>query len=87
MKLVVCAAMIMKDGLVVTGVRHFSPDMRLILHRVYGDKYHLQVKEQGFVDNKGEFLSREDAWKAADLAGQIRKEVSSPGTLYSENLY
>ena len=87
MKLVVCAAMIMKDGLVVTGVRHFSPDMRLILHRVYGDKYHLQVKDQGFVDNKGEFLSREDAWKAADLAGQIRKEVSSPGTLYSENLY
>lgn len=87
MQLIVCAAMLMKDELVVTGVRHFSPEMRLLLRIIYGDKYYLQVKEQGFIDNKGEFLSREEAWRVAELAGQIRKEVSSPGTLYSENLY
>lgn len=87
LRLVVCAAMMMKDGLVVTGCRHFSPEMRLVLHRIYGDGYHLKVEEQGFVDQYGNFLSREEAWVIAERMKQIRQEVSSPGTLCSENLY
>jgi len=85
--LIVCAAMLMEDGLIVTGVRHFSPDMRAVLKRLYGEGYHLKVKEQGFIDMKGQFLSREAAWKVAKENGQIRYEVSRPGTLFSENLY
>lgn len=83
----VSAAMLMDDGLIVAGVRHFSPDMRATLHRIYGDGYHRRVKEQGFIDSRGKFLDRSAAWKRAETTGQIRKQVSTPGTLYSENLY
>jgi hypothetical protein len=68
---IVCAAMLMDDGLIVTGVRHFSPDMRAIMKRVYGEGYHLKVKSQGFIDAMGKFLTREEAWKVAELHGQI----------------
>ncbi len=84
---IVSAAMLMDDGLIVAGVRHFSPDMRATLHRIYGDGYHRRVKEQGFIDIRGKFLDRETAWKRAETTGQIREQVSVPGTLYSENLY
>lgn len=47
--------------------------------------------EQGFINQKGEFLSRTAAWKAAEAAGQIIRRVggdtANGGTLYSENLY
>lgn len=79
--------MLMQDGLIVPGVRHFSPDMRAVLKRIYGDGYHLKVKEQGFIDSMGRFLPREIAWALAEETGQIREQVSVPGTLYSENLY
>jgi len=84
---VVCAAMKMNDGSLVLGVRHFSPDMRATMKLAYGDGYHLKVSEQGFVDQFGQFLTREEAWVIAEKNGQIRYRVSSAGTLYSENLY
>lgn len=84
---IVCAAMKMSDGLIVPGVRHYSPEMRSILHRLYGAGYKPQVVSQGFIDTKGNFLERDRAWDHAKLNGQITREVSSPGTLYSENLY
>jgi hypothetical protein len=98
---VVSAAMLMDDGLIVTGVRHFSPDMRAVLIRIYGEKYHLRVKYQGFVDSHGNFLSRDEAWIRADQNGQIfthdptgkgrliRQQANqgTKGVLFSENLY
>lgn len=84
---VVCAAMLMDDGGIITGVRHFSPDMRATLLRIYGEKYHLKVKEQGFIDSMGKFLSREKAYERAFSNAQLYRIVSSPGTLFSENLY
>ena len=98
---IVSAAMLMDDGLVVPGVRHFSPDMRAVLHRIYGDGYHLRVTEQGFIDSRGKFLTREAAWNRADTCGQIhlydpkgqgallRREpaIGDNDTLFSENLY
>lgn len=88
---VVSAAMLMEDGLIVPGVRHFSPDMRAVLHRIYGDGYHLRVREQGFIDAKGTFLSREAAYSRADALNQIKHrcggDEANGGTLYSENLY
>jgi len=99
-KRIVCAAMLMKDGSVVAGIRHFSPEMRAIMLRAYGEKYHLQVQEQGFVDQFGAFYSREQAWKLADQNGQIIRptgweenpkprpaNVGDEGCLFSENLY
>lgn len=83
----VSAAMLMDDGLIVPGVRHFSPDMRAVLKRIYGDGYHLKVKEQGFIDSMGNFLDREAAWNRAVETNQLFRHVSSLGTLYSEHLY
>lgn len=88
----------MDDGHIVLGVRHFSPDMRATLRRVYGvgfkllgrwisKPYHLRVVEQGFVDQYGTFYDRESAWTIAQAAGQIRQVTGSVGTLYSEDLY
>lgn len=99
---VVSAAMLMKDGLVVTGVRHFSPEMRAVLKRIYGEGYHLQVKEQGFIDASCQFLSREDAWKRAAkhdqiftygassddlIPAKVDPDIDDHGALFSENLY
>jgi hypothetical protein len=96
---VVCAAMKMKDGLIVTGIRHYSPEMRLVLERLYGERYDLEVEETGFVDQFGNFLTRKEAWVIADAQGQIRRITGfeefnprPPGvgdveTLFSENLY
>src|SRR4051812_35728606 len=95
---IVSAAMLMDDGMVVPGVRHFSPDMRETLRRIYGSgikvfgvwlkkPYHLRVQQQGFIDAEGAFLSREYAWSIAKENRQIVKQCSTPGTLYSENLY
>lgn len=85
---IVSAAMLMDDGLIVPGVRHFSPDMRAVLHRIYGDGYHLRVKEQGFIDAKGIFLTREDAHVRAKALGQIKHHCGgNETTLYSESIY
>ncbi len=109
---IVSAAMLMDDGLIVPGVRHFSPDMRAVLKRIYGGgfrlfglwlvkPYHLRVKAQGFIDSRGAFLEREEAWKVADAHGQIflhnpngnGQLIPVPAnqgtveTLFSEDLY
>lgn len=84
---IVSAAMLMDDGLIVPGVRHFSHEMRLILFRIYGDGYHRRVKEQGFIDTHGAFLGRELAWIRAEKTGQILRDCAPAGTLFSENLY
>jgi hypothetical protein len=47
--------------------------------------------DQGFLDQHGVFLSRTEAWKVAEAAGQILRRVggddANGGTLFSENLY
>jgi len=79
---IVCAAMRMDDGKIIVGVRHFSPEMRETLARIYGKgiklfgffirkPYHLRVAEQGFIDQFGKFHSRSAAWEIADKNGQI----------------
>jgi hypothetical protein len=96
---VVCAAMLMDDGHIVTGVRHFSPDMRATLRRLYPRNWfmrlfgarplgHLRVKEQGFVDQYGTFLSREIAYSIAKANKQFRRNSGSTmEELYSEDIY
>lgn len=97
-ELIVCAAMLMDDGHIVIGIRHYSPDMRETLKRIYGKgfrmfgriiikPYHLRVLEQGFITNLGRFVGRREAWNIAEKNGQIRERVGVHSELYSENLY
>lgn len=93
---IVCAAIrfnILNEGvveqLVVTGVRHYDTLMHKVLSRL--DDYYWSCKtleEQGFVDNRGNFLSREEALEVAYAAKQVRSNKCSPvHKLFSEDLY
>lgn len=91
---VVCAAIRAADGEVLIGIRHYSPDMhRQIEQRMDGSKFkHRHDEDQGFVDQWGKFISREDAYWIAFNNNQItRPEACGNGLngpkLYSEGLY
>lgn len=66
---------------------HYSKDMRTVLRAMYGDEYQSIVQEQGFLDARGEFLTRTEAWTRAKATGQIIRDVGTEGELHSENLY
>jgi hypothetical protein len=91
---VVCAAIRAADGDVLLGIRHYSNDMHWQLgRRVDGQKFkHRHDEDQGFVDQYGVFMSREEAYAVALAAGQIAHPqacgVGLDGPkLYSEGLY
>lgn len=91
---VVCAAIRAADGSLLLGVRHYSRDMiEQILSRHDGHKFECRLDDdQGFVDQWGVFMSREEAYRVAIAAGQ-RVDESKCGRgingprLYSEGLY
>lgn len=88
-RMVVCAAIKHQCTYdLIVGPRHFDATMACWIERS-GMDWHRA--EQGFIDQHGEFLSRQEAWKVADAAGQIRRRVGSDGPdgkgLFSENLY
>lgn len=91
---VVCAAIRASDGALLLGVRHYSKDMRdQISMRIDSAAFRNRHDEdQGFVDQHGVFMSREEAYKVALSAGQIvYPEACGQGLdgpkLYSEGLY
>lgn len=91
---IVCAAIRAADGEVLLGIRHYSADMhRQIEQRRDGVKFtHRLDGDQGFVDQHGVYLSREESYPIAFAAGQIvRPEACGEGLdgskLYSEGLY
>ncbi len=94
MRRVVCAAIRARDGDILLGIRHYSRDMHTQIDaRRDGAKFcHLSDEHQGFVDQFGEFMSREEAFCVARLAGQIidyqacGNGLDGP-KLYSEGLY
>lgn len=76
---VVCAALRDSHGTIICGPRHWDSICRGTSKGGW---------EQGFVDQRGAFLTREEAWKVAFDAGQILRRVGGDeGHLYSENLY
>ena len=88
---VVCSAIRAEDGTVLLGVRHYSPDMlEQIEARRDGEKFkNRSGKDQGFVDQFGVFMTREEAYIVADESGQIWGwpcEIPN-ARLYSEMLY
>ena len=80
----------------VLGVRHFDEHMiqQIDLMREYNPSKAGDQNcrwEQGFIDQYGKFLDRQQAHQVAQAAGQIIRRVGGDtadgGTLYSENLY
>jgi hypothetical protein len=84
---VVCAANRLKDGTLILGVRHFDKFMHEQIDKM-GLEDQLDGHEQGFVDQFGVFMTREQAHPVAVYAKQIiRRCGGDERRLYSENLY
>jgi hypothetical protein len=87
-RVVVCAAIRNGGYEVICGPRHWDSTMRVAV-ALSGGQW--KSAEQGFVDQFGQFMTRQEAWKVAEAAGQICYRVGGDerdgGTLYSENLY
>lgn len=86
---VVCAAIRVGED-VICGPRHFDTVMRKTIDS--NDKYSKMKwwvgAEEGFVDQYGAFLSREEAFIVATDANQIIRRVGGDDKkLFSENLY
>lgn len=70
---------------VVCGVRHWDMLMHGAVNR-FGDAPVIVSEVQGFVDNTGTFLSREEAREVAIAAGQVDVDKISR-KLFSEDLW
>lgn len=87
---IVCAANQYENGLMLVGIRHWDDKMHAqAAAYLEAEILPRQQPVQGFLDNRGIFLTREQAWLVAKRANQIIKRVGGDesGVLYSENLY
>lgn len=80
---VVCAANKYGD-LIVLGVRHHCPIMNKTLDLIGIDAF---TKEQGFVDQWGNFMTRKEALLVLQTNGRWIRDEDYSDELYSENLY
>ena len=84
---VVCAGCRNKAGVIVCGPRHLDSTMRALFALTGGSEAWIGC-EQGFVDQHGKFLTREEAHIIATENNQFfRRCGGDKETLYSENLY
>ena len=86
---IVCAAnKHVKGDIIILGARHFDKHMRSQIE-AYNRSPKNQFWIQGFIDNKGNFLDRKEAYKVAKKANQIIKKTGAEGSeeLFSEDLY
>lgn len=86
-RIVVCAAN--RWGmLVIPSARHFDMTMHEVCKRVFGKESYAKC-EQGFIDQRGIFMSREEAFIVARDAGQLvgREKYGPADILFSEDLY
>lgn len=88
-RVVVCAANRHKEtGQIVAGARHWDSTMRGMVMTSEEQRLSWINAEQGFIDQFGEFMTREEAYDVAETAGQIRYSIGyETRTLYSEHLY
>lgn len=88
---IVCAAIQLPDLVTpIIGPRHYDDTMHdtIMLEPPELIEAWRHEAEQGFIDQHGVFLTREEAWVVAEAAGQIIRRVGGDGQrLYSENLY
>ncbi len=92
---IVCAACRnSKTGLIVTGARHFDRIMRDTINAMMPAhmdqldywKEGWSDADQGFIDQRGNYYDRDEAYAIAEANGQIREHLDCRG-LFSENLY
>jgi len=84
---IVCAANRNSAGLIVCGARHYDSIMHSIINAT-GGRESWKNCEQGFIDQFGTFLTREEALIIAKNNNQIRRRCGGDEQrLYSENLY
>jgi hypothetical protein len=83
---IVCAANLV-DGMLVCGARHHDPIMREVYDRLGLDAIeHIRKEKQGFIDQYGQFVTREDA--AFIVKANDQKLRSFPRDIcFSEDLY
>jgi hypothetical protein len=82
---VVCAALRNEHGQIICGPRHYDSIMR---GQIGISRNDWKSAEQGFVDQFGKFLTREEALEIAQSTGQIiRRCGGDEKRLFSENLY
>lgn len=82
---IVCAAIRNSNGLIICGPRHFD---RIMHAQIKNSEDDWGKADQGFVDQFGNYLTREEAWIIAEKNNQIIRRVGGDGVrLYSENLY
>ena len=87
---IVSAACVWQGKYTIVGVRHMDDWMvglllPLMEQGIITDSHDMG---EGFVDNRGHFLTREEAWDVAVEANQIlRRCGGDEGRLYSENLH
>ena len=101
-RVIVCAAIRNnKTGVVLCGVHHGRCKDQAMDLELLGRSEENTSWIPGFIDNDNNFLTRAEAWKVADAAGQIRRPtgwekdysqtrpagVGDEGLLFSENLY
>jgi hypothetical protein len=86
---VVCAAVRSPEGQVICSARHFDQLMRSIITACgLWSRAEVEPWEQGFIDQFGVFMTREEAHLVAKAAGQIIRHCGGDGgALFSENLY
>lgn len=88
-QVVVCAAC-KRGELIIAGARHFDKVMRSQLNHIAARTHAIEWQE-GFINQFGDFLTREEAMKVAIAAGQkidiMRGCGGDKETLYSEGLY
>lgn len=87
---VLIAANRYKNGIVLIGLRHWDEHMyaQANAYLAQGIFPKDEVPVQGFLDTKGRFLTRNQAWVLASKSQQIKRVPGDKtGQLCSENLY
>lgn len=82
---VVCAACRIGD-IILAGARHFDTVMHTQINQMALEKDAIGHAEQGFIDQFGIFMTRQEAFTLAEEKNQII-EYEIPGMLFSEDLY
>ena len=95
--MLICAALLVQveglDHTTIIPCRCHGDGFKILQDLGYAPKTKYMVVSQGFIDHKGQFLNRIDAWKHAVECGQLSattmwyKDDHADGELYSEDLY
>lgn len=83
----VCAA-IRKGRIIIASPRHYDEFTHNVLCALHPSEK-MYDAEQGFIDQWGKFMTREEAFEVASAVGQIIKKTGNPDSkeLFSEDIY